>query len=81
MKLVIDISDDIYHTILTTHDNMIFDSDSPYVAMAIKNGVPLPKCHGRIIDESTITTCEWNGFLKIMTTDAPTIIEADKGQE
>ena len=43
----------------------------------IKYGTPLPKGHGRIIDESQITgTFIWdNGYIECY---APTIIEADK---
>lgn len=50
---------------------------------AFKNGTPLPKGHGRIIDESKIEVCEWvdvweEDYPKA-STDAPTIIEADGG--
>ena len=78
MKLIIDISKEIYNGIKIGMRNR---DDMREVGEAIENGTPLPKEHGRIIDESTITACEWNGFLKIMTTDAPTIIVADKEQE
>lgn len=50
----------------------------------IANGTPLPKWHGRLIDESKITKCEQIGLFIIdgsviscLKTDAPTIIEAD----
>jgi hypothetical protein len=56
---------------------------------AIRNGVPLPKGHGRLIDVddldiTTITTDDYSGnevldiVLKEDVDDAPTIIEADK---
>ena len=50
---------------------------------AFENGTPLPKGHGRIIDESKIKVCEWvdvweEDYPKA-STDAPTIIEADGG--
>lgn len=38
----------------------------------IMNGTIIPENHGRIIDESKITSCNWDG--KRMTTNAPTII-------
>jgi hypothetical protein len=47
------------------------------VINAIKNGTPLPKGHGRLIDEEYITDFEGH----YITTDAPTIIEADKESE
>ena len=48
---------------------------------AIANGTPLPKGHGRLIDESKIAiiieTEDGDDFI----TDAPTIIEADTESE
>ena len=38
----------------------------------------LPKGHGRIVDESKITSCYWGGETKQMSCNAPTIIQADK---
>lgn len=81
MKLVIDIDEDVRVAISRIGLLRVPDEMQKKVDMAIQHGTPLPKGHGKIIDESTITACEWNGFLKIMTTDAPTIIEADKEQE
>lgn len=88
MKLLINISDDVYQTILATHDNMIFDSDSPYVAIAIKNGTQLPKGHGRLIDEERISlsgihfeTERDHAMMIGRLNSAPTIIEADKESE
>lgn len=51
----------------------------------LTHGTPLPKGHGRIIDESKIEVCEWidvweEDYPKA-STDAPTIIEADGGGE
>ena len=53
------------------------------VINAIKNGTPLHKGHGRIIDESKITKCEQVGLIikddnitRCLKTDAPTIIES-----
>lgn len=62
-----------------------------YALDAIRNGIPLPKGHGRIIDESEITSIYYHeekaeqGAINfrgtvIDGTDAPTIIEADKGE-
>ena len=56
-----------------------------YALDAIRNGTPLPKGHGRIIDESKIEVCEWVDVWEERypkaSTDAPTIIEADGGEE
>lgn len=58
----------------------------------LKNGTPLPKGHGKLIDESEITSIYYHeekaeqgviNFRGIVIdgTDAPTIIEADGGKE
>lgn len=51
---------------------------------AVYNGIPLPKGHGRLIDEREIKTC----FMPLNRRDArgirisaPTVIEADKESE
>lgn len=86
MKLVIDIHEKDYQSILNS-------GQVPYgVVCAIMNGTPLPKGHGRIIDESKITSFyyheetakrgaiihKWN---VIDGTDAPTIVEATDKSE
>lgn len=81
MKIVIDIPEEEYREMLVDKS-----SGSPFedmMTMAVQNGTPLPKGHGRIIDESKIEVCEWvdtleEGYPKA-STDAPTIIEADGG--
>ena len=70
MKLVIDIPDVMYEQF---KDGMWCGNHT--IGHAIEDGIPLPKGHGRIIDESKITACEWDG--QQMTTNAPTIIAAD----
>lgn len=91
MKLVIDIPDYTYEE-LRDCKGCITIGEAIVITQAIKNGKPLPKGHGRIIDESKITTIHWhtdkclNGYIKtqhtiIDYTDAPTIIEADGGVE
>lgn len=51
---------------------------------AFSDSVPLPKGHGRIVDERKITKCQQTGLYiidgnvsKCLITDAPTIIEAE----
>ena len=89
MQIVIDISEDAYNYIRANGARI------PYYKLtdAIKNGTPLPKGHGRIIDESAITevytqTTEkeyTNGVLippriEIIGANAPTVIEADNAE-
>ena len=56
-----------------------------HILNAVANGTPLPKGHGRIIDETKINKCEQVGLIvkddnitSCFATDAPTIIEAAK---
>ena len=71
MQIVIDIPRGIYQTIKKAEvGNLIYK--------AIKNGTPLPKGHGRIVDENKITSFGWNNTDNHAVVDAPTIIEADK---
>jgi hypothetical protein len=71
MKLVIDIPEDIYQYVMNTgtYGHYRFNS-----AKAIKNGTPLPKGHGRLIDAGVLAVAlaqiDW----------ADTIVEADKGE-
>ena len=70
MKLVIDIDEDYYE--IVKHE--VEANGGHFLPFAlIAKGTPLPKGHGRIIDESKI-----EDYPKA-STDAPTIIEADGG--
>lgn len=75
MKLLIDIPEEKYEWVKKNNPNADINS----IVGAVANGTPLPKGHGRVIDETKITACEWDG--KQMTCNAPTIIEADKGEK
>ena len=58
------------------------------IGNAIKNGTPLPKGHGRLIDADALVYWECNGDCDMccdddkcgMVKEAPTIIEADKAE-
>ena len=53
MQLVIDLDDDIAQGIIEGNNDEprnIVRSFQATIADAIKNGTPLPKCHGRMID-------------------------------
>lgn len=95
MQIVIDIPKEMMSYINKNEFNAISEAAYGSMAMlAIKNGAPLPKGHGRIIDESKITQIKWEtieeefesrlqGTIKhrypvFKGSDAPTIIEADK---
>lgn len=84
MKIVIDIPEDEYSW-LKEHPNSIRWS-SVYTD-SILNGTPLPKEHGRLIDEQSVINSiantnfwlsndNWHELMKAIS-NTPTIIEAD----
>lgn len=81
MKLIIDIPEDIYEDIIK--NGFIYDKDNEVVTYALKNGIPLPKGHGRLIDankllKQPLDTANYpSNYVRI----AETIIEADKEYE
>ena len=81
MKLIIDIPEEAYK--LRVCNPLWFDSN---MDKAIRNGTPLPKGHGRLIDESDLipdSDYEDGMFYAVSVgaiNGAPTIIEADKGE-
>lgn len=87
MKIMIDISEKDYRRIKDIPD--AFDSLTSRAYKSIKNGVPLPKGHGRLIDADKLHHCDCKGNfnecdvcvndeLCNLINDADTIIEADK---
>lgn len=48
MQIVIDVPEETYQDILK--NGFIYDEDNEVVTHAIKNGTPLPKGHGRLVD-------------------------------
>jgi hypothetical protein len=78
IELVIKISEKAYNALTHTEfdANLVVDE----MRKSIVDGTPLPKGHGRIIDESQVmVTFTWdNGYIDCY---APTIIEADKESE
>ena len=89
MKLIIDIDEDVKGIIDRKGTNEIVVET---IWKAVKNGIPLPKGHGRLVDADTlyreIETEGWfdsddeyyGGGLEDIVLNAPTIIEADKGE-
>lgn len=45
----------------------------------IENGVPLPKGHGRLVDEKDLSLMTVHLIDGMFVCDAPTIIEAERG--
>ena len=79
IQLVVEIDERLYKNII---DNDKDDEEFEAMDVAFCDAKPLPKGHGRIMDESKIEVCEWVDVLDEdypkASTDAPTIIEADK---
>ncbi len=88
IELVIKIPEEIYQHYKRTWSKRRGSIPESCIAF----GIPLPKGHGRIIDESQISSAEYHEEIEnigtlferihpiIDSTDAPTIIEADTGE-
>lgn len=83
MQIVIDISDIKYQWI--KENPLTYDNE---YCEAIRNGTPLPKGHGRLIDADDIFLIDEQFYTPSdycvaegAVNDAPTIIEADKESE
>lgn len=88
MQIVIEIPEEMYRQLINGR------SGNTLINKAIKNGIPLPKGHGRLIDAKELTdrlealsADKWNesvgaskglDFAIEITEDAPTVLEADK---
>ena len=78
MEIVIEISEQDY-LLACNYPEALFGA----YAQAIKNGVPLPKGHGELIDRKDLIEngiskgfCDWYDEIKM----ADTVIEAHKGE-
>ena len=81
MQIVIDIPEEEYEVIL--NNNYVAVCACPHLlSKAIKNGTPLPKGHGRLIDFDSAIDKYWDGIRMEITAwdlnDIPTVIEAEK---
>jgi len=83
MQIVIDIDEEQYNTIKSDLYNTFPVEMKKWGLEAIRNGTPLPKGHGRLIDaDALIFNADYYEPL-ISKRDfdfAPTIIEADKAE-
>lgn len=92
MKIVIEIDDARFKDIQRIAEVQLERNHFQTAEQIIANGTPLPKGHGRLIDESQITQVRYHDYISkvdgwqiphcfIDGTDAPTIIEADTESE
>ena len=91
MQIVIDIPKHVYDTIIAC-GGYISDCDNEKVGNAIKNGILLPKGHGRLIDAERIKIVRTPGSavdenteiiicaIKQYINQLQTIIEADRAE-
>ena len=81
IELVIKIDEELYNYRQTEKYDEHLDKRFDYqIRFAVKKGTPLPKGHGRLIDEDKIIG-KIHGVRSLTAVlDAPTIIEADKGE-
>ena len=56
MKLIIDIPDKEYNQIKEWEDNITGYQTSLVLYHAVRNGIQLPKGHGRLVDENHVIT-------------------------
>lgn len=90
MQIVIDIPEEQYSIILLSDKTALSEFASKEAMMyAIKEGTPLPKGHGRLVDADKVEDITWQepsyyDALNVLTEvrdrvrALPTIIEADK---
>ena len=79
IELVIKIPEEI-RLALTNNIQLSQDQKSisdSYISRAIINGTPLPKGHGRLVDEKDLSLMTVHMIDGVFVCDAPTIIEAD----
>ena len=83
MQIVIDIPNKIYDDLMKRREADVADINAVFFAIA--EGTPLPKGHGRLIDEKIAYKKFYSRCLaKVATevfTETPTIIEADAESE
>lgn len=88
MKLIIDISENLYNFVNTKRPNGCYNNfdefDCCNISKCIRNGIILPKGHGRLIDEKEVYKKFYCRCLAGVATEVleetSTIIEADIGE-
>ena len=80
MKLIIDILEEEYKMLVNPHQFLFNEHTFDNLRESIKNGTPLPKGHGRLIDANALVySSNLESVSMIEIGFAPTIIEADRG--
>ena len=82
MQIVIDVPEDVYTRLFDNgiQDNEIAVDDICEMARSLRLGKPLPKGHGRLIDESNLSLMTVHLIDGVLVCDTPSIIEADKAE-
>ena len=76
MQIVIDIDENVFTRLFDNGTDFYDTDDILAMAKSIRKGTPLPKGHGRLIDENQIAgDSSWDIADRLDAT--PTIIEAD----
>ena len=91
MQIVIDIPEKVYNNIEPyLNGETIKGGFNLFMALEIiKNGTPLPKGHGRLIDADKLELDDgysnydgyYHSYSQSQICNAPTIVEADRGEE
>jgi len=82
MKIVIDVPKTIYTNIKSSFSIKLSDANTDKVIKAIKNGTPLPKGHGDLIDRDKLEIEEIgdvNCYSIRQIDDAVAVVKADRG--
>lgn len=82
MQIVIDIPKDVIESAKSSpnyYPTYLFEM----IWIAIVNGTPLPKGHGRLIDDEVLAWVfekndKLNGFVQNLISRTPTVVEADR---
>jgi hypothetical protein len=80
MQIVIEIDDDMYKSVVNNDAYVLVDVDWILLENAIANGIPLPKGHGRLIDEKDLSLMTVHMIDGMFVCDAPTIIEGSDSE-
>ena len=75
MKLIIDIPNEGYDWIKNGFPD---NEDKEFLIKAVKNGTPLPKGHGELIDKDVVLDMMNHGILEDYITTMSGVIPADK---
>ena len=90
MQIVIDIAEGTYQRLI--EQEQLYIADLNECIMAVPNGTPLPKGHGRLIDADKLKKTKHDIYIPEINyrhrcvhveniDEAPTILEADKKEE